>query len=156
MLIVLTYSIFVLYAAVRIYLSHGYHAAQKKHSELYYQREYELDKIDSVGVLNNNQIDLDRFNREYFEMPISKQITIESDKCKKFYQTDIIIKRLGTIILSIMSLIGLWLDFQNELQLSSLVFAVLPSIVSLFNSLFEWFEIPFDVGFQQATPKKYQ
>ncbi|MBP2100497.1 hypothetical protein [Enterococcus rivorum] len=57
--------------------------------------------------------------------------------------------------MSLISLIGLWLDSQNEFQVSSLLFTVFPNIVSPFNSLFECFKIPFEVGVQQATPKKY-
>lgn len=89
-------------------------------------------------------------------MPITKQIAIAGNKCRKLYQVDVCLKRIGSIVLSILSLIGLWIDFQNEFQLSSLYLAMLPSIVNLFNSVFEWFEIQLDIGFQQAVPQKFK
>lgn len=155
-MLVVTYSLFVLYVIVRVYLSYDYHLAVRKHSDLYYRRQEESKDRPISDIVTNNQIDLGKINRSWYENPLTKQISIEEKKCRELYRIDKLLKRIMSIILSILSLIGLWIDFQNKFQLSSLFLAMLPSIVNLFNSTFEWFEIEFDQGFQQIGPKKFK
>lgn len=154
-MLIITYSLFILYAIVRVYLSYGYRLAVRKHSDLYYKRQEGSKDRGISDSLTNNQIDLEKINRDWFENPLTKQISIEEKKCRKLYRTDTFLKRIMSIILNILSLVGLWLGFQNKFQLSSLFLAMLPSIVNLFNSTFEWFEIEFDQGLQQIGPKKF-
>lgn len=156
MVIIVIYGLFSLYIIVRICLSYAYYLAKKKHSTLFYKRENELYAKEEFPELEGNQINLEQLKKEWDEMPITKQIAIAGNKCRKLYLVDVCLKRIGSIVLSILSLIGLWIDFQNEFQLSSLYLAMLPSIVNLFNSFFEWFEIQLDIGFQQAVPQKFK
>lgn len=144
------YAMFILYIITRVNLSIRYHATVKKHSKLFYARE-DAPKENNYG----NQISFQQMELEWEQMPLTKQIDREANKCKYLYNKDVIIKRVASIIFGILSLVILWFDFQTGIQKSSFFIAMLPGIVSLFNNFFEWFEIDLPVGFHSGLPPKF-
>jgi len=124
------YIMFLFYIILRIVFAVLYYCYQQQHARWFYK--------------NQQQNNIDTQNITAME---------EAQKnCRILYMWDLRIKRIGSIVIGVFSLLVIWIEFQKEFQQENLFIVALPGLVSLFNSWFEFFEVQLDPGFQPAVP----
>ncbi len=153
MLVGILYGMFILYIMIRIYLTLVYNMAKKRHSNLYYERM----KTDIHALSRtSDRLDLKQMTKEWDEHHTTISINKEENKCRKVAKLDGKIKTAGSVVLGIAAIASLLFDYSGPVQQSSLLIVVLPGIVGLFNSTYEFFEIQLEFGFHPAAPKRYK
>lgn len=115
----------------------------------------------------HHQIEVEQYEKEINETPylanneVFKPVSFPyiSQKSKKLwiflYKLDFKIKSLGTILISILSIILLLINQSESNKNLLLVTAILPSLVQLFNEIISWFEIDKPNNFEPVLPKRF-
>lgn len=133
-----------------IYLvaNNTFHKESFRQYQLEFKKDEELNK--TFSKLSDNTCD------PMPPLPYFPQISTESkNKWIYLYKLDSRIKSLGTIFISILSIILIVINISNLDKTLLIVTAILPSIVQLFNEIISWYEIEKPIGFEPIIPERF-
>lgn len=147
------YIFFITYILIRVGLTIIYKKVEKKHSILFYENDKQLNEWRKDYFEENNQL---KFEPLPEELPITMLVRAEAKKCTRIYHIDANVKRIGSVVIGLLSIFLVLYDYQISDHALDLFIAMIPGVVGLFNSAFGWIEISYPIGFQEIFPKRYQ
>lgn len=141
MIVRLSYFLFLTYVFIRTYLAIKCHFIKKDFVRWHYEREQDASMEECFKNEECLILDMTTSKKLWNEHPRTKELLIKEITWRKLYINDTRLKRIGSLILGCASLIGIWINYQGEVQQSSIYLALLPGIIGTFNTAFEWAEV---------------
>ena len=151
------YFLFFIYVLFRIIVTVFYKVSEKKYSKYFYEIQTVLNSLyadmrTTSYLLNIDEVDLKA--RQKYPNLFAKQEK-HLLRIRMFSKVDFFGKTFGSLILCILSLLTIYFTEKNINNLFTVMeIIILPAIVSLFNTFFEFFEIDMNVGYESPYPKK--
>lgn len=145
------YVLFLLYIGIRVYNSIKYQFLRRRFRYLHYSLDQQED-TDEILFTGDGSISWEKMNQRWEDKPVNKELDQVTKKWNQIFYRDIRTKRFGSLVLGMVSLFSIWGSYQNGLPQSGLYMAMLPGIVGLFNTMFEWFEVKQPVAIQKVIP----
>lgn len=151
MLTEIIYFLFLLYIGMRLYNAIKYQSLRNHFRYLHYSLD-QYEYAEEPPFADDGSISWESLNQTWEDNPINKELDQVTEKWNRLFYRDIRTKRFGSLVLGTVSLFGVWGSYQNGSQKSSLYMAMLPGIVGLFNTTFEWIEVKQPIAVQKIIP----
>lgn len=147
MVIIFSYGLFFLYIIWRCTISVIYFHVKKSCRQF----EIEIEKSWIFPSYNRykDQIERQPIPNNYDELLNNRHKL--SEKWRNLYFKDTKIKRIGGILIGIVSVILVIVNYQNNSEKTNLLLVMLPPLVNLFNLFFEQYEVKLPLKHQNLT-----
>lgn len=147
MVIIFSYGLFFLYITWRCSISATYFHVKRNCRQL--EVEIEKSLIAPSYDRDTDQITTQPIPDNYDELISNRHIL--SEKWRTLYFKDTKIKRMGGILIGVVSVILVIANYQNNSEKTNLLLVMLPPLVNLYNLFFEQYEVKLPVKIQKLT-----
>lgn len=149
------YGVFFVYILIRIVVTIFYKISEKKYNINFYQVQTVLQAQyykETSHLLRMDEIDYKAKQEQPLLFANQEKYLF---RIRMLAKTDSIVKTFGSLIFCILSLLTIYFTERNINNLFTVIeIILLPTMVSLFNTFFEFFEIHMNVGYESPYPPK--